>query len=622
MTIHSEMIEPRAIHPASFVDTTDPGAVGARKLWIDTSRGLNAYVLYLRSDDNTTWIPIVSTSHVDTLGFDKTGATDMSAKLVTWLNSKAGEFGGVNYMPTGKYKISTKLLITSDALTGLEWVGDGLGTQYVNGVTGTIDNLPAMIGIQGASGNSLRRIALKNFRVSGTGASDLTRLMSTDNADEVEIDNLYFENNGAEGLVSFGGGNSLRHVMVTKFRAQNVGIALGRSAFNLNSDTTIVNGFMVNGCGAAVETQGSYFQMSNFLIENCTSYGILAGSTWSGDVLAGVQTNARGVVITQGVFRNQSGRCLLLPDYTGHANNGYPGNGGPAHLDGNLGEVKWSHILFDCIDTAAYGGADLWTTVEFSNNLISGQRDAGAGPQNNAISPNGGYWYIHDVVFELGKGIKFSSLIGAQVTPPDGKRQRIERNTVRGQPWFGGSTAAFNIYSDSVIAETTFEDDGSLAAAPTQALYKILDFATGATVAYITAQDFDYLDKNHRFDIGHDHSVIPLLTSTIPPFMTFKPGDTLRATGNQAWLFKKCLTGGTNNPTPLAGITGTGTSGQNTLTVNSTTGLFKYCWITCSGVAAKQVTAINGLVLTLGANLEASPSAAAISYAAPTFATL
>jgi hypothetical protein len=43
---------------AGYVQATDPGAVGAGLLWIDTSDAPECFRLYLRDDSNTSWIPM------------------------------------------------------------------------------------------------------------------------------------------------------------------------------------------------------------------------------------------------------------------------------------------------------------------------------------------------------------------------------------------------------------------------------------------------------------------------------------------------------------------------------------------------------------------------------------
>jgi len=43
---------------AGYVQSTDPGAVGAGLLWIDTSDAPECFRLYLRDDSNTSWIPM------------------------------------------------------------------------------------------------------------------------------------------------------------------------------------------------------------------------------------------------------------------------------------------------------------------------------------------------------------------------------------------------------------------------------------------------------------------------------------------------------------------------------------------------------------------------------------
>lgn len=50
---HSNLTAPAAIHPAAYVSSSDPGAVGANKLWIDTTT--SSYRVKIRNAGNTAW---------------------------------------------------------------------------------------------------------------------------------------------------------------------------------------------------------------------------------------------------------------------------------------------------------------------------------------------------------------------------------------------------------------------------------------------------------------------------------------------------------------------------------------------------------------------------------------
>jgi hypothetical protein len=55
-TFHSQQTGASAVHPASFTQSSDPGAVGANKLWIDTTT--SARVLKQRNTANTAWVTV------------------------------------------------------------------------------------------------------------------------------------------------------------------------------------------------------------------------------------------------------------------------------------------------------------------------------------------------------------------------------------------------------------------------------------------------------------------------------------------------------------------------------------------------------------------------------------
>lgn len=50
---HSNLTGATAIHPAAYIQSSDPGAVGANKLWIDTTT--TASVWKRRNSINTAW---------------------------------------------------------------------------------------------------------------------------------------------------------------------------------------------------------------------------------------------------------------------------------------------------------------------------------------------------------------------------------------------------------------------------------------------------------------------------------------------------------------------------------------------------------------------------------------
>lgn len=56
---HSNLTGAIAIHPAAYIQSSDPGAVGAGKLWIDTSTGagtvVSPYPIKKRNSGNSAW---------------------------------------------------------------------------------------------------------------------------------------------------------------------------------------------------------------------------------------------------------------------------------------------------------------------------------------------------------------------------------------------------------------------------------------------------------------------------------------------------------------------------------------------------------------------------------------
>lgn len=62
VTVEHKDITAPDIHPATFVQTSDPGAVGDDKLWIDKTTGTNfatGWLLKIRATSNTVWTTIL-----------------------------------------------------------------------------------------------------------------------------------------------------------------------------------------------------------------------------------------------------------------------------------------------------------------------------------------------------------------------------------------------------------------------------------------------------------------------------------------------------------------------------------------------------------------------------------
>jgi hypothetical protein len=55
-TFHSQQTGASAVHPSAFIQSTDPGAVGANKFWVNTTTA--AGVLNRRNSTNTAWVTV------------------------------------------------------------------------------------------------------------------------------------------------------------------------------------------------------------------------------------------------------------------------------------------------------------------------------------------------------------------------------------------------------------------------------------------------------------------------------------------------------------------------------------------------------------------------------------
>jgi hypothetical protein len=57
-TFHSQQTGASAVHPSAFIQSTDPGAIGANKMWINTTT--TASVWNRRNSTNTGWTVVGS----------------------------------------------------------------------------------------------------------------------------------------------------------------------------------------------------------------------------------------------------------------------------------------------------------------------------------------------------------------------------------------------------------------------------------------------------------------------------------------------------------------------------------------------------------------------------------
>jgi hypothetical protein len=98
--IHKNLTGDEAIHPATYVQTGDPGAVGDDKLWIDKTTGTTlttGWLLKLRGTSNSAWATIL----------------DLLTTLALKANLVSPTFTGTPAAPTAAYGTSTTQLATT-----------------------------------------------------------------------------------------------------------------------------------------------------------------------------------------------------------------------------------------------------------------------------------------------------------------------------------------------------------------------------------------------------------------------------------------------------------------------------------------------------------------------------
>lgn len=86
--LHSNFSGADAIHPSAYVQSIDPGAVGAGKHWVDTSSGAGTsaspYPLKKRNAGNTAWDVIGGTTFLSGLTGDTVITTPVGGQSLVF----------------------------------------------------------------------------------------------------------------------------------------------------------------------------------------------------------------------------------------------------------------------------------------------------------------------------------------------------------------------------------------------------------------------------------------------------------------------------------------------------------------------------------------------------------
>jgi hypothetical protein len=538
-----------------------------------------------------------------------------------------GTWGGKVHFDSGTFLMDGYGLAFGAAYGNTIIEGEGPSTilQSPTGrVIGTAIEFEGTITLYGGGDFTASKLTVRDLTFKGQGSTDATTFLLLDQCEEVVLENLYFQDNGIESCRSLSG-TQIRKVNVHNCHAKNVGRGRGAGWMNLGPQSLTMTDCTVESSSIGVETANSFTTIANCRFKDMTQWGVMLYSTWSGWLDASFnQVNAYAGTITNCQFISVGDRAVLMPDYTGHANPSYPAHG-PAHLDGNLGQIQISNNLFDRCGYAIWGGADLVRSVDCFGNVFSGQYDNGGGAQGFAVCPMGGAWNIRDNTFQLGQGIKWSGLIGYAYASRNIGRSVVSNNTIINKCY--DTAPVFVMYQDDVISGTRFVDaDGTISGATNHSIYQIKD-PLNTVISELKRDEWAWYDKNHQICAAFEPSIIPVISATLPATFSFKPGDVLVNRGNNpavTWFNKKCVTGGTTNPVALT-CTAAGTSGTKALTVSDDTGLMVYGWISfpaIPAIAPKKILTHNGTALTLDANLEATVTAGtAVQWAVPTFVT-
>ena len=119
---HKDLTGDDAIHEgAIYVQSADPGAVGAKKMWLDTSAGVGNYVWKARNAGNVAW-DLVSDFGAAITALDDLSDVDLTGAIAGDLLA----FDGADWIPVTPPTIPADLDDLSDVDTTGQTTGDVL----------------------------------------------------------------------------------------------------------------------------------------------------------------------------------------------------------------------------------------------------------------------------------------------------------------------------------------------------------------------------------------------------------------------------------------------------------------------------------------------------------------
>lgn len=496
------------------------------------------------------------------------------------------------------------ITLTGDSYANISVVAKTPGAGFYRTTDNPSNNGTPCFWLQGSGAYTLKNITFEGVTFSGHSTSDYSQLFVLSNTDGVYFNNCRFLNNACEGL-ALQGQNHSRNTFVTNCYAENVGVGTVKlSAYNMNSDNCLLaNSFAIN-CGQACEQDGRNARIIGNHFENCSTWGILALSTWASwiDAIDGVTIDSsNNVIIANNTFIN----CLAAMgtgDYTGHVTDGVtvPGNQGRLLITGNT--------VLKCI-RGFTGGADSMTQIVIRGNYFD---DAPSGDDYCIIGSKGRF-IIENNTFRLGPTSAWAGVVRCGDQDPVNTSAVIQYNTIVGRCF---TSQAFLLGPEITLGRNLFEN-----VAVTLSTYYAwagTAYGTDGDLSHFTLGTDAWLVQSDPDMVFSNTQPSRVRVKGAPPTKgTWKVGDraeNVLSTGVQAW---RCVTAGTFD-TIKSGVTCSTTSGSASATITAgLTKVTKYQWITIVGVTgAKQLTAYNPTTgaATLSSNADATVTSAAVAY--------
>lgn len=584
--------------------TTQHGSfTGAQgELTVDTDK--NALVLHDGATAGGIQMARESVVNVKDFGAVGDGVADDSTAVQNAINAANTAGGGLVFFPEGTYELNDSVLTMYSNIT-LQGEGHSSIIQGWLSITAS-----------GLSSVTWRNVRIKGYRFIWSNCTD------------VLLENIYFENENFSGA-SFASSRFCQFTDSSRFRIVNCyiencqyGIWIGGPTGSLtsqNTDVVVENCHIKNtyATGYSYPAGINLADGKNIVLTKNHIEGIQPTTGTQGyGIYQGDNTvfKAENIVISNNTIEDcQYGIKLHNPSKVVVSDNvvrlGVGDSSQGIAAFGDL-DVDGSIPSSFAVTGNVVHGADIYFPGWHKNLTIAGNTVVGG---NRGISTYtaGGSTYSYYVTID---GNTISECEQTGILLQDTEHCTVSNNTIIDCNTSGGSTA----FSSSAISLYTQTNNIYI-----HDNFIINETANGQSLRgiYLQATSSHDLARKLAFNNIAFNVNIPMsgVYTAAPTFGTWEAGEKIYFASPAAGgkIGSICTTRGTMGT--LSGVTGSGSSGSPTLTVNSATDLRIGQHITVTGAGTHRIINIVGTTVTLATNLAATVSGVAVSFSAAVF---